>query len=236
MKKKICLITGSSRGLGLSLAKKYKSLSYTVIGLARTAPANDAKNLFDAFFLCDLSSRSSIDNFIQNFENQFSHIDILIHNAAIQNSYSVLDEAQYSNMVSQEVAINFLAPVQLTSALLPLLLKQKSHILIVTSLLQLGPKKAAPGYCASKSALANWSRNLRSQLSKTEIRVTEIIPGLIKTRMTTNAFKKGKDPDLLADMIIHNISKKYIILPGAKLAWFISKFIPDFIRYKLIAS
>ncbi len=234
MDKRICLITGATRGFGLSLAKKYNSLGYLVVGLARTAPPSEISGFFEAFFICDLSSEASIDNFIHKFENQFNRIDLFIHNAAIQNSYSILEAMQYSKMIDHEIAVNFSAPVKLTSALLPLLLQRKSLILIVTSLLQLGPKKSAPGYCASKAALANWTRNLRAQLSSSEIRVIEIIPGLIKTDMTSNAAKKGKEPDLLADIVIQKSHKDCIILPGARLAWFIAAFMPNFIRHKLL--
>lgn len=234
MKQKICLITGASRGLGLELASKYKSSGYFVVGLSTQKPNMEIMDIFDDYVLCDLSSDSSIDSFICYIEKKYQSIDILIHNAAVQNHYSILDTAQYKNLLLNEFVVNFLAPVKITSALLPMLMQKPSKIIAISSLLQLGPKKSAPGYCSSKAALSNWVANLRVQLNLTDIKVVEVVPGLIKTKMTKNASEKGVEPSLLAEFIFRNMDKEMVILPGARLAWFLAGFAPGLIRKILL--
>ncbi|MEZ5758639.1 MAG: SDR family oxidoreductase [Emcibacteraceae bacterium] len=230
MKQKICLITGASRGLGIELASKYKSAGYYLIGLSTHKPMREILALFDDYISCDLSSENSIDSLICYIEKKYQSIDILIHNAAVQNHYSILETTQYKNLLFNEFAVNFFAPVKITSGLLPILMQKPSKIIVISSLLQLGPKKSAPGYCSSKAALSNWVANLRSQLKPADIKVVEVIPGLIKTEMTKKASEKGLEPSLLAEFIFRNMDKDQIILPGARLAWLLAGFAPRLVK------
>ncbi|MDH3326954.1 MAG: SDR family NAD(P)-dependent oxidoreductase [Gammaproteobacteria bacterium] len=236
---KTCLITGASRGLGLSLSRYFKSQGYYIIGVARSKDRLQQLadgNVIDDFFICDLSQSESIDEFIRQFENKYQTLNLLVHNAGIQNRYDILNETHFYGIFSKEISVNFLAPVKITAALIPNLLKAESKILIITSLLQLGPKVTAPGYCSSKAALANWVNNLRAQLRATNVSVTEVIPGLIKTNMTDNASKNGINPDVLAQEIGVNLNHDLIVLKSAKLGWMVSQLAPGFVKYKLLHS
>lgn len=236
---RVCLITGASRGLGLSLAKEYKNRGYTVIGVARrTQPLEELKQAgtLDDFVTCDLTSEASIDTFTNELASRHDHLDVLIHNAGIQKLMEITDSDDYPALVREEMQVNFLAPVQITVALLPLLIKSRATIIIIGSLLQIGPKREAPGYCASKAALGSWCANLREQLKRTPVKVVEVIPGLIKTTMSAKAQERGVDPDLLAREIFEGSAKPRIVLTGAKFPWAISRVLPGVVRKKLLQS
>ena len=215
MKQKIAIVTGASRGLGLELSRVLQGSGYRVLGLARSHPESDG--FFGELRRCDLASPASVDDAIKYIEDRHSHIDLLVHNAAIQTHFDILEETHYPEILAREHQVNFLTPVKMTASLLPLLLKEGGRIVIVTSLLQYGSKKCAPGYSSSKAALASWTNNLRAQLKNTSVSVTEVVPGLIKTSMTENAAKKGIEPGVLAGQVLENLERDRIVLPGAKL-------------------
>lgn len=237
MEQKICIITGASRGLGYSLAREYKNKGFFVIGLARKKEALERlkkENLLSDCYACDLSKREDIDSFINYIESRYKKIDLLVLNAGVQSNYSILESCSYYSFITKETKVNFFAPVQIVSGLIGLLEKSQTQIIIITSLLQLAPKFDSPGYCSSKASLSSWLKNLRLQVKATKIKVTEVIPGLIKTTMTKKAQKDGVPPELLAKEIIKQQHKDLIILKGAKLPWSLSRIIPSFIENKIM--
>jgi len=236
---KTCLITGVTHGLGRHLCEYFKAQGYHIVGIARDQKALAVlhkANILDDYYVCDLAKTNSISDFINNFENKYQSLELLIHNAAIQSSYDIVDDTHYYGLLQTEMFVNFLAPARITSHLLPLLMQGNSQVVVISSLLQLGPKKAAPGYCASKAALANWISNLREQLKHTSISVTEVIPGLIKTSLTKKAAEEGVEPSILARDIGENLNKDQVVLQGAKLGWYVSQFAPSFVKHKLLIS
>ncbi len=239
MEQKICIITGASRGLGYSLAREYKSKGFFVIGLARRKEALGRlkqKKFLNDVYACDLSKREEIDSFINTIESKYKQIDLLILNAGIQSHYNILESCSYYSLIDKETKVNFLAPVQIVAGLIGLLEKSQTQIIVITSLLQLAPKFDSPGYCSSKASLTSWLKNLRLQVKSTQIKVTEAIPGLIKTTMTKRAQKDGIPPELLAKEIIKQQHKDLIILKGAKLPWKLSRIIPSFIENKIMSG
>ncbi|MCB1053077.1 MAG: SDR family NAD(P)-dependent oxidoreductase [Acidobacteria bacterium] len=234
----ICLISGVTRGLGFHLAKVYRQAGFHVVGLARDREklaAMQKAGILADFLVCDLGSPSALDTAIQEMETRYSRLDVLIHNAAIQNTADIAGKGDYAGLIHREMQVNFLSPVKLTSAWLPLLAQAQGRVIVISSLLQLGPKRAAPGYCASKAALSNWVQNLRVQLQELKIGVTEVVPGLIRTEMTEQAAQKAVPPEQLAPLIYSNAHRDLIILPGARLAWRVHRFFPDLIKAKLLA-
>lgn len=184
----------------------------------------------DDIIVCDLADRGDRDRAILELESRYPHLDLLVHNAGIQLRYGVLAASDYPGMVRREMEVNFLAPVHLTARLLPLLFGRDSRIVVVTSLLQFGPKREAPGYCASKAALASWTTNLRAQLEGTGVDVCEAIPGLIKTSMTEQASKRGTCPRLLARSLVSQWHKDRVVLPGGRLGWWLHRLVPELFR------
>lgn len=100
-KDKIVLVTGSSRGVGLLIAKYFLYHEATVIGVSR----GENSNLFDEryfHFSVDLGSPESITNcFRKEISKQFKRIDILINNAAVMTS-------QYSMIMPVKSAVDMI--------------------------------------------------------------------------------------------------------------------------------
>lgn len=115
-------------------------------------------------------------------------------------------------------------------------MKESGRIVIVTSLLQYGSKRSAPGYASSKAALASWTNNLRAQLSGTSVSVTEVVPGLIKTSMTENGARKGVEPGVLASEILENLDRDRVVLRGAKLPVMLQRCFPTLFQQITLKS
>ncbi len=229
-KRKVCVITGATRGLGYALAKKYSSEGFYVIGLATNQALLEAmitRKLLKEFIICDLADSNSITKAIRKIKSNTKSIDMLVHNAAIQQSFGIGDSVNYTELFEHEFTINTLAPVQVTEALIPQLSRAKGNIIIISSLLKYAPKSSAPGYCASKAALASWINSLRFDVQCYDITVSEIIPGLIKTDMSEKAKEKGVDPKVLADWIYTTRKGGVSIGPGARLGWWIQRIMPN---------
>ena len=230
---KTILITGATRGLGLSLARVYRANGDHVIGLARDATALaelEAVGVLNDTLVCDLADTTQIDSAVLAIENRYEQIDVLVHNAGIQSSYDILETPEFAQLVQREMAVNFLAPVRLTTGLLPQILKGKGQIAVVTSLLQRVSKPAAPGYCASKAALASWTASLRYQLRNRSVEVCEVVPGLMRTDMTPKGRQAGHDPDVLAQIIVRRLPRHRLVLPGARIGWFLGNVAPGFLQ------
>ena len=87
-----------------------------------------------------------------------------------------------------EIAINFVAPIQLCALFIPHLVEKKEAAIInVTSGLGFVPIAMMPVYCATKAALHSFTWSLRHQLSKTRVKVFELIPPTVDTELDRGA-------------------------------------------------
>ena len=118
----------------------------------------------------------------------FSRIDMLINNAGMsQRSYCLYTDMDvYRTMVE----VNVLGQIALTKQVLPLMAEQGSGHMVVTA--SVAGKVGAPlrtGYCAAKHAVMGFFDALRSEVAHQGILVSTVVPGFIRTNISTNALK-----------------------------------------------
>jgi uncharacterized oxidoreductase len=183
------IVTGASSGIGRELALKLAGRGDRVIAVARdegrlTELARISPLIAPAQF--DLASTEAIDDFVTALLARHPAIDGLINNAAIQHEVRIDDAGYGSEHVAQEIAINLVAPVTLTRALLPhLQARSRATIVNVGSALGFVPKRNAAVYSATKAGLRLFSDALRVQLKAGNIEVIDAIMPLVDTPMTT---------------------------------------------------
>lgn len=189
------LITGGSSGIGLALAKAFYQQGNKVIIAARDIEKlNEVQKQFPkmAVFRCDLTKQTDIDGLIVFVEQQYSELNMLFNNAAIQYNYDFLSEQNIVNKIDYEVSANLNSTIKLCGLLLPVLSKNKNAAIVnVSSGLAISPKKSAPVYCATKAAIHNFTKAFRYQMEATQIKIFEILPPLVETPMTAGR-GKGK--------------------------------------------
>ncbi|WP_435353033.1 SDR family oxidoreductase [Emticicia sp. SJ17W-69] len=204
------LITGGTSGIGLELVKQFYELGNKMIVTSSNLSNLEALKLqFPAIeiVVCNLADQNSVQQLIQKCLAEFQEINVLLNNAGIQYNYYWIDEKDGLNKINEEVAVNFTSPMQLIYGLLPILKNQSEAVIInVSSGLAYTPKKSAPIYCATKAAIHNVTKALRYQLENTNIKVFEIIPPLVETKMTEGRGKGKITPKQLVDEFMTNFT------------------------------
>lgn len=195
--RQVVLITGGATGIGFALARKFHAAGNRVILVGRSqeklSKAIDTLPGVEA-----LAADVSLPSDRRRIVTMFPEISVLVNNAGIQVNTPIVSTP--AETIEQELSINFLAPVLLTRAFLPSLLKQPSAAVInVSSGLALVPKEDAAVYCASKAALHSFSKSLRWQLESSGVRVFEVLPPLVETAMTAGRGKSKISAEKLAE-------------------------------------
>lgn len=204
--KKIALISGANKGIGMETARQLGQLGITVLLGARDlakglAAAQTLKQEgIDAHAIqFDVLKSSDIHAAVAKVEREFGVLDILVNNAAIltetlgTNSTLTVSEADLRATFES----NFFAVIAVTNAFLPLLRKSAAgRIVNVSSIvgsLAIQADTASPinsktlAYDSSKTALNAYTIHLAAALKDTRIKVNSAHPGWIKTDMGTDA-------------------------------------------------
>ncbi len=176
------LITGSNRGIGLELCKQIHKRGDEVIATCR----KDSKKLRDLGVRIEENIDISSDESIKNLCKKLSgvNLDCLIHNAGIYefNSFENFDKKS----ILRQFEVNALSPIFLTKSLKHLL-KRSSKIAFITSRMgsiEDNSSGSSYGYRMSKVALSMAAKSISIDLSKEDIYVAILHPGLVSTRMT----------------------------------------------------
>jgi NAD(P)-dependent dehydrogenase (short-subunit alcohol dehydrogenase family) len=193
-KKKIALVTGGNRGLGLETCRQLAGLGLTVILTARniTKGRIAAQQLSDreldvVFYQLDVSDQSHINRLAQQVKQEFGQLDVLVNNAAI--FYDTWQKAINADLdvVTQAIITNVFGPWRLSQAFIPMMRRKNyGRIVNVSSLggsIYYMDNGGTPAYGISKAALNALTRKLAAELRDTGILVNAIDPGWVATDM-----------------------------------------------------
>jgi NAD(P)-dependent dehydrogenase (short-subunit alcohol dehydrogenase family) len=196
---KLVLITGGSRGLGLELAREFSRQGARIAFCGRdeetlrraeqqlTGQAADAKG-----YVCDVTNAQSVAEMVAQVERELGPVHVLVNNAGIieVGPAKVMTEEDYREAIDT----HFWGPLHATLAVLPSMRYRGSgRIVNITSI---GGKISVPHllpYSVSKFALVGFSEGLHAELAKEGIRVTTVVPGLMRTGSPRNAIFKGQN-------------------------------------------
>lgn len=175
------LITGGASGIGLGLTERFIAKNNTVIICGRRQRTLDeVARRFPGVITrqCDLEVREQRIALFEWVSEKHADLNVLINNAGIQNWMHVTEE-DFVKRAEQEVRINIIAPVHLTSLFLKL--PALNTVINVTSGLAFVPLTSVPVYSATKAFFRSFTRSLRHQLQDTGIGVIEIVPPKLNT-------------------------------------------------------
>ncbi len=182
------VITGGTSGIGYEMVKSLH-LDNEVIVIARNT--EKLKSLSLKFmgvhtYQADLSHLNDVKAVVGTILTKFDSIDVLINNAAVQYTPTLLGRTFDVEPIVHEVTVNFTSICCLITMMLPMLNHQKKAVILnINSGLALAPKTSSAIYCATKGALNIFSQSLRYQLEHTNISVQQAFLELVDTKMTT---------------------------------------------------
>jgi len=183
------LVTGASSGIGAALARILARRGATV-GLVARREARLAEVLADCradspharMWVADLADVERAGQVALEAWDAFGHLDCLVNNAGVpmRRHTTKLDEAT----LEWVMRVNFLAPAQMTMALLPRMTARGEGMIVNVSSVagRLGNANEA-AYSASKFALCGWSEAIAVDLFDTGIQIRLVNPGPIDTEI-----------------------------------------------------
>ena len=196
---KVVLITGSSRGLGLALAREFAALGSRLVLCARdeqelqvAAESLASQGATVLAIPCDLGNRQQVEQMVHQATQRFGGIDLLINNAGIITVGPL--ESQTLEDYEQAMQVMFWGTVYPTLALLPQMIERRAGA--VCNITSIGGKISVPHllpYCCAKFAAVGFSEGLRAELRRYGIKVTTVVPGLMRTGSHVNAYFKGNN-------------------------------------------
>lgn len=224
--KRTVLVTGASSGIGRAVARNLLQQGHHVLGMSRDS--GKFIRQMDNFtpVQLDLSRlNDDIPQKIRELEQAFPEIDAVVFCAG-RGQFGSVEEFSYAQIESL-ITLNFTSQAFLVKALLPAL-KRKNHsdlIFIGSEAALKGSRKGAM-YCASKFALRGFTQSLREECAKSNVRVSLINPGMVKTAFFGQlSFEPGDDqsnfiePEDVAETVSYVLnSRAHIVIDEINLS------------------
>jgi 3-hydroxy acid dehydrogenase/malonic semialdehyde reductase len=177
------LVTGASAGFGVAIARRYVAGGDRVVIAARRADRLEAvrselgPNAHPVTL--DVRDRAAVDAAIAGLPAEFAEIDVLINNAGLAAGLEPAQEADITNW-ERMVDTNCSGLMYVTHAVLPgMVARNRGHVVNLGSVAGTYPYPGGNVYGATKAFVHQLSRNLRTDLHGTAVRVTCIEPGLV---------------------------------------------------------
>ncbi len=220
---RIALITGATRGIGYSVAKRFAGEGAHVIATGRTVKA--LEQLDDEIKAAgggpatlvplDLLETDKIEMLAQGIANRFGKLDILVGNAGVLGDLTPVAHTS-TEQWDKVMAVNLTANFHLLRCF-DLLLKNSPspRAMFVSSGVTEGTYPYWGAYAISKAALEKMVETYAAENSKTSLKVNIIDPGGVRTRMRASAFP-GEDPmslphpDNITDVFVKLASEKML--------------------------
>lgn len=196
---RLALVTGSSRGIGLAVAKGLAEAGADIIALGSKpwAKGSELEKSVTALgrkfysYDCDLSNRDSIYSFLKKLNADHPRIDILINNAGniLREPAAEHRDEYWDNIID----INLNAPFILTREIGKKMIESGGGKIVFTcSLLSFQGGINVPGYAASKGAISSLLKAFANEWAKHGVNVNGVAPGYISTDNTA-ALREDKD-------------------------------------------
>jgi 3-oxoacyl-[acyl-carrier protein] reductase len=184
---KRALITGAAGGLGLAIATRLARDGAKVALLDKNAEAllKIDRKLLGAeeeplHLPCDLRDDDCIAGAVERLITEWGGVDILVNNAGV--AYYGRSHEMSKDEWQEILEVNLIRSIELTRLLLPQLLAQpESHIVNVASMYGYFVTNRSTAYHLTKFGLIGFSEALRAEYARTNLGVTALCPGFVKT-------------------------------------------------------
>ena len=184
--KKTVLLTGATRGLGLSIAEELTKEGYFVVACGRKATPELDKVLGEKngkFYPFDLGNTKGIHELVKKITDENGPLYALVNNAALGHD-GVL-ATQHESQIDELIRVNLQAPILLAKyASRSMLLGGQGRIVQISSIIASTGFNGLAVYGATKAGLIGFTKSLARELGPAKITVNAVAPGYMETEMT----------------------------------------------------
>lgn len=185
---KIVVITGATSGIGKATADIFAANGYRLILTGRRSERlEDLKSTFEAQYQSEVLIKTfdvrdpfSVEEMMNNLEEEWRNIDILINNAGLAKGFESVHEGKIEDWETM-IDTNIKGVLYMTRAVAPHMVNRgQGHIINVSST---AGKEVYPNgtvYCATKMAVEALTKGMRLDLFKHNIRVSQVSPGAVE--------------------------------------------------------
>jgi 3-oxoacyl-[acyl-carrier protein] reductase len=185
------LVTGGSRGIGLSIARRL-AVGYNVIAVARRESSELREAIGEPkaggglhFRAFDLSEVEAIPAFVKGVRHDFGAIYGLVNNAGIGTEG--LLATMHNSQIEALIRLNVLSPVVLTKYVVRHMMADgEGRIVNISSIIASTGYNGLSVYGATKAAATGFTRSLAREVGKLGITVNAIAPGFVDTELTNS--------------------------------------------------
>ena len=194
VKGKICVVTGSTKGIGKGIAEALAENGGTVVICSRKQNECDAvaaeireKYGVDAIGVsADITKTEAIENLFNTVMEKYGRVDVLVNNAGIMDDMSPIGDVE-DERYERVMKTNVYGPMCAMRKAVDVFTKQESGGTII-NIASVGGMRSVAGavYCASKAALISMTKNTAFMYAPQGIRCNAIAPGGIETEISTS--------------------------------------------------
>src|SRR4051794_991493 len=196
--KKVWLITGAGRGLGVDIARAALAAGHAVVATGRDAErVSAALGKHDDLLAValDVTDPASASAAVQAALDRFGRIDTLVNNAG--NFYAGFFEEIPPEDFRAQMETNFFGPLTVTRAVLPVMRAQRSGLVVtVSTTAGLIGQEFCTAYAASKFALEGWSESLPPEVAPLGTRPMLIEPGFSRPELLPQDSPRYAEPPI----------------------------------------
>ena len=217
MKKKNIVITGTNRGLGLYLTKKFIEEGNNIFLLSRNKKiSKKLENITRSqkIFFCkvDLKNKKDILKASKLIKKKFKNIDILINNAAVQGPIGFFHKNNFLQW-EKTIIINLINTAFLIKNLIPVLKRNKNSLVInISGGGSANSRKYFSSYSVAKTGLVRLTENLSKEYKKEKIKFFAIAPGVLNTRMYQKSAILEKKLKIKKKVVFSDMEKTFQLI------------------------
>lgn len=190
LKDKVAIVTGASRGIGLSIAQLFArngaKLAICSRGEASLKASVEALEQMGAEVLAqtvDVSNGEQAEGLVKAAIERFGRVDILVNNAGITRDQLLMRMSE--DDWNEVIGINLKGTFNFCKAVTRPMLKQREGVIVnVASVVGVTGNAGQVNYAASKAGIIGMTKSIAKELSAKNIRANVLAPGFVRTEMT----------------------------------------------------
>ena len=236
MDKRVCIITGSSRGIGRGCALLFAKMGYSIVlNYSTNEPEELLKDLktMEASFIAikgDVSLEEDAKRIVDETVAAFGQVDVLINNAGITKDNLML--RMKTEDFRKVIDVNLVGTFNMTKAASSVMMKKRTgRIINISSVVGLRGNAGQVNYASSKAGIIGLTKSVAKELAKRNITCNAIAPGFIETDMTGALTEKIRER-ILQDIPLGTLGQ---VEDVANLALFLGSDESSYITGQVIA-